>query len=659
MIYIRRLYLLITFLLVLQTIIAQTKRISTSVLEDKIYASWLGQLIGNIYGLPHENAYIDRPGPDDFPYGYGRNLEKLQELNGAYSDDDTDFEYIYLLQMEKFGTEPAYEQLAEAWKYHVRDKVWLANRAALGLMHTRLTPPATGWKEYNPHWFQIDPQLINEIWAVTSPGMVSYAAEKSDWAARISNDGWGVEPTLFYGAMYSAAFFENDIHTLIDIGYQYLPKDGRFRKAIDEMKRLHARYPDNWQKARQKLCEKYYYHEPEDTRTIWNSILNGSCAVLAMLYGGGDFQRTLDLACAMGFDADNQAATLCGLFGVMNGTKGLAYDLLFPVEGWTLPFNDSYKNITRYDMPDGKIKDMAKRTAAIAGEIILKNGGSLKDHTYTIPAHCKFNPPLEFTRAPLPPMYAGENIHYVLPVSGKTDRIRWEIEGRLPEGLQFGDGVFTGLTAEAGRFPLKITLTSPEKSCTQAVNLIIRPANLAFSAVEVLTNAPEMNKQVRDSMWYSYGKSLYAEKADIIRDGKTGGPQSVYYTILHNLPYPKIDYFGYRWKEEQHIGHIGFHIGSIEENGGWYSSLAVQYMNEDGYWVNAEHLSIMPPLSHPEDIYRQPHFIEYLISFKPLKTKAVRIIGDATLHEHWHRNSKHVSPFVSITELSVYSPFYE
>ena len=53
--------------------------------------------------------------------------------------------------------------------YHIRDRVWLANRAALGLMHLGFTPPFTGDENLNPHWYQIDPQLINEIWAYTAP----------------------------------------------------------------------------------------------------------------------------------------------------------------------------------------------------------------------------------------------------------------------------------------------------------------------------------------------------------------------------------------------------------------------------------------------------------------------------------------------------------
>jgi len=64
---------------------AQGKELKISVEEyqDKVYASWLGQCIGNIYGLPHENQYIDKPGPETFPYGYSDDDERLKETNGV------------------------------------------------------------------------------------------------------------------------------------------------------------------------------------------------------------------------------------------------------------------------------------------------------------------------------------------------------------------------------------------------------------------------------------------------------------------------------------------------------------------------------------------------------------------------------------------------
>ena len=636
---------------------AQTKKIKSSVLEDKIYASWLAQIIGNIYGLPHECKYIEEPGPEKFPYGYGSNLNSLKRHGGGYSDDDTDFEYLYLLKMEKYGVEPKYEELAEAWMYHVKDKVWLANRGALGLMHFGLTPPVTGMKEYNPHWFQIDPQLINEIWAVTAPGMVNYAVAKSEWAARITNDSWGVEPTMFYGALYSAAFFENNINKLIETATKYLPENGRFRKTIADAKDLYKKYPDDWRAARQELSKIYYHGEPEEYRTIWNSVLNGGCAILALLYGNGDFQRTLDLSCAMGFDADNQAATICGLFGVMNGTKGLPKDLLYPIEGWELPFNDIYKNVTRHDMPDGKITDMAARTKNLAEKIILKNGGRKDGDNYIINTKAKFNPPVEFAKSPAPIIHKGEEVNYKLIVSGNMSNAKWTIDGKLPQGLIFSEGVFHGVPEETGLFPVTITLSTPKEKASQQVSLRVRPENLAFSAAEILTNVPVTNDQVRDSMWYSFGKSLYAKNVYVIRDGKYRGEYSVYYTILNDFNNPKVDYLGYKWKEKQSIGAIGFHIGAVEENGGWFSSLNVQYLDEDGYWKNVNDLSITPKLSDPENVFRQPHFIEYFITFTPVSSKAIRIIGDATRIGHWHKKTNEVSPFISVTELSVYNSF--
>ena len=84
--------------------------IPVEVYEEKVYASWLGQMVGNIYGLVHENQYLEEPGPDSFPYGYDYKpiewlgeppTNLLKKYEGAFSDDDTDIEYMYLLQMEK------------------------------------------------------------------------------------------------------------------------------------------------------------------------------------------------------------------------------------------------------------------------------------------------------------------------------------------------------------------------------------------------------------------------------------------------------------------------------------------------------------------------------------------------------------------------------
>ena len=65
------------------------------------------------------------------------------------------------------------------WKTHINDFIWVANREARNLMDQGLVAPDTGRKQNNRHWFQIDPQLVNEIWSVFYPGMTEHAARRA------------------------------------------------------------------------------------------------------------------------------------------------------------------------------------------------------------------------------------------------------------------------------------------------------------------------------------------------------------------------------------------------------------------------------------------------------------------------------------------------
>lgn len=640
---------------------ARTLEIPVAEYRDKVYASWLAQCVGNIYGLPHENQYIDRPGPETFPYGYGRNADELREQNGAFSDDDTDIEYMYLLAMEKYGPSPTYAQLAESWKHHVRDRVWLANRAALAAMHFGFTPPVTGTKAVNPHWFQIDPQLVNEIWGVTAPGMTRYAAEKSDWAARITDDGWGVEPTIHYGAMFSAAFFESDVTKLVDIGTAALPPGSRFAKTVEEMKALHRKYPNDWKAARAEMADRYYVREPAETKTIWNANLNGACGILALLYGGGDFQRTLDLACAMGFDADNQAATMSGLLGAAKGTKGLPHDQLFPFPelGWTKPLNDSYKNVTRFDMPDAGIEDMANRIAEQGEKIILANGGRCVTENgvdyYLIDPNAKFVAPLELPVGPLPIVEAGARVVYDMPVSGAAGPSAWRlVDGALPSGLTFRNGRISGVAKTPGTYPVTIELRRGAATARRRIDVVVRGKNLAPSASEILASVRRTNTARRDAMWLTVPRSLYADSVEVIRDGRTGGDGSTFYSIGDDVDETrgeKTDFYGYAWREPQTIGLVAYHTGAMEENGGWFLTLGVEYRDSNGEWRPVEKLVTSPSLIPGDEPYDKPHFVEYLLRFEPVRTTAIRIVGRAAGTKHWYSKQ---TWFTSIAELGVY-----
>ena len=128
-------------------------------------------------------------------------------------------------------------------------------------------------------------------------------------------------------------------------------------------------------------------------------------------------------------------------------------------------------------------------------------------------------------------------------------------------------------------------------------------------------------------MWLSLGKKVYGNSIELINDGRVNGDSSVFYSINSSVNQPKIDFYGYEWKTEQEIGLIAFNIGAIEENGGWFTSLNVQFLDSVNRWQNAEQIIISPALSSQKNEHLQPQFIEYLLAFSSVKTKAINNRG--------------------------------
>ena len=373
------------------------QKISQDELRDKISGYWIGQCVGNYMGFPFEGTYTEEPVPvfvdryyqfdDDCSLVMNRNdmrgycLLMTNWLEGAFSDDDTDIEFVTLHAIEKYGLDITYSEITEMWKSHINRKIWCANRTARDLMSKGLIPPATGSKANNENWYQIDPQLVNEIWSMFYPGMVRKSAEMAEWGARITNDDWGTHPTIAYGVMYSAAIFEKDVNKLVDLALTYIPENSPFKKGMKDVIAWHKQN-DDWRITRKMIFDKYFRYKSEGYEapaSDVSSLINGLFGIMAVLYGEGDFVKTTGIAVSAGMDCDNQAATCAGLIGVIKGASAIPPRLTLGLSGkpsWKKPFNDTYINFTRDDLPVyTKISDIVNRILKIAEEAILSNGG--------------------------------------------------------------------------------------------------------------------------------------------------------------------------------------------------------------------------------------------------------------------------------------------
>ena len=349
---------------------AEERVISHAELIDRLSGFWIGQILGNYIGFPFENRYVEEPLPILVDRVNTANYDGVPELKmnvrdrrghipimasavqGAFSDDDTDIEFITLHAVERYGLDITYPEITQMRKTHINNFIFVANREARNLMDQGLVAPDTGRKENNRHWFQIDSQLVNEIWSAFYPGMTKQAAGRVLWGARFTNDDRGTHPTIAYGAMISAAFFEKDVGKLVEIGIEAAPDEGPFAEGIRDVVKWHSEH-DDWRNTRKKIHGKYYAYKKgsyEAPVSRVSSLVNGLTGVMAVLYGEGDFMKTVGIATSAGYDCDNQAATTGGLIGVLNGLSGMGeaaikHTISLPSRGrWNKPFNDQYVN---------------------------------------------------------------------------------------------------------------------------------------------------------------------------------------------------------------------------------------------------------------------------------------------------------------------------
>ena len=390
----------VLFIVAAVTVPAQNHRtISEEELTDKIAGYWIGQLAGNYIGFPFENLYTETPVPvfadryfdyrDADSLGLKMNLNDRRgyvrimadAMGGAWSDDDTDIEFVMLYGLEKYGLDITYEEVAELRKKHINRFIWASNARVKELLNEGYLPPKTGSKALNENWYRITSQLINEIWGVIYPGMTNKAAEWGEWGAKITGDDWGTHGAIVYAAMYSAAFFEKDVNQLIQIGISKLPDGSPFKTGVEDVIRWHKKNPD-WRETRRLIHENYYEEVNgfEIPYPVAGAVVNGLSAIMALLYGEGDFTKTVGIAVTAGYDCDNQAATVGGLLGVMNGAKNIPDKFTKEISSrgkWNKPFNDTYINYSRDHLPNyNKISVIVERLVKLTETAIIQSGGT-------------------------------------------------------------------------------------------------------------------------------------------------------------------------------------------------------------------------------------------------------------------------------------------
>jgi ADP-ribosylglycohydrolase len=343
-------------------------------LGDRILAAWLGRCAGCALGKPVEiwpRAAIRRylqplgaypvagylpPPPDPFPAGLPELNPSWREstrgrIAGMPRDDDIDYTILGLHTLETHGVGFTTHDVAAAW---LRPppflQVYTAERAAYRNLILGLQPPETA-THVNPFREWIGAQIRADAYAYARPGDPVGAARLAFEDARLSHTANGLYGAMWAAALIAASFAEASMPAALDSALAVVPVRSRLAEALAGVRRMHAGGL-GWEEARDELERRHGSLSPVHT------INNAAVVAAALLWGDGDFARTVGLAVQGGWDTDCNGATAGSAYGAMHGTRSLPRE-------WTDPLDDRVRSAV-HGFDGARISDLAERTLRVA-----------------------------------------------------------------------------------------------------------------------------------------------------------------------------------------------------------------------------------------------------------------------------------------------------
>jgi hypothetical protein len=301
--------------------------------------------------------------------------EKEHPSFGAPDNDDIYINLLFLYSLRKYGIDVDPVTVAHEWDRKIR-KVWHANDAGLQNIRKGILPPDSGNPRYNLHADDIDFQIESDVFGMIAPGMPQVSSRYGQRMGHIMNYGDGVYGGMFISAMYTQAFFATNIREVVENGLKAIPARSLYAQLIRDVIQWHDENPNDWLKTWHLVQAKWgeVDHCPDGYKQPFNidAKLNGGYVVMGLLYGNGDWYKTMNYATRGGQDADCNPANAAGILGTLIGAHAI------PAE-YREPLHNTYWNKTLAGLPDSfEIDVLAEDTAQVGLKVLLANGGEVK-----------------------------------------------------------------------------------------------------------------------------------------------------------------------------------------------------------------------------------------------------------------------------------------
>lgn len=302
---------------------------------EKVYASWLGKVIGVRLGSPVENwssEKIMETYPDEEGY--------LVDYDIYAADDDLNGPLFFVRALLDYDDIDA-EKIGETFLNYLeeyRGFFWWGG-VGVSTEHTAyenlkngLMAPESGSALTNGLTMaeQIGGQIFSDCWGYVALEDPELAKKLAVMASSVTHDRNGIEGGIFVATAIALAMRKDDIHEVITEALEYLNKDLEYCKVAKDIIGFYENNKDDWTKCLNYIQEHYGYDKYPG---VCHIIPNMALMIMAMSYGDNDFDRTLIILNRSGWDTDCNCGNVGSIMGALLGLKGIS-------EKWITPIDD-------------------------------------------------------------------------------------------------------------------------------------------------------------------------------------------------------------------------------------------------------------------------------------------------------------------------------
>jgi len=307
---------------------------------ERCYAGWLAKLVGIRYGAPIEGWTYER-----IKETYGELNGYVVDYNRFAADDDSNGPMIFIraLNDATHTRDITPNDIAQTWLNYAPYEhgfywwggygISTEHTAYLNLRNG-IPAPRSGSIEQNGAAVaeQIGGQIFIDTWGLVCPAQPALAAEYAAKAASVSHDGNGIYGGQYVAAAIALAFTAKNIREVLEGALDYIPADCEYTRAVKDVIRFYDEQTEkNWREAFLYVKANWGYSRYPGNCHI---IPNAAVMILSMIYGEGDFDRTLNICNMCGWDTDCNVGNVATIMGVLCGLEKINYDK------WLKPIND-------------------------------------------------------------------------------------------------------------------------------------------------------------------------------------------------------------------------------------------------------------------------------------------------------------------------------